>query len=158
MPNLCVSPAARNGSRAIPVAAILSLLLPSNSHEPSLSCMCASQTRPRATAASEMSLPPPAFKRAFLVAGPRPRNPGAMSLTWVRRERRVNASIEAGEAGRQRLRGNRIRLVVEAWRVFGHLGGHVDLGLSFCICDRIKVGVQAELVLDKVVLIVGRFF
>ena len=36
VPNLCVSPAARKGRRAIPVAATFwSLLDPSNSHDPS---------------------------------------------------------------------------------------------------------------------------
>src|SRR5438128_6786731 len=68
VPNLCVSPAARKGKSAKPVAATLSLLEPSNSHEPSLSCFLASQARPRATAASERGLPPRSRRSLSFVA------------------------------------------------------------------------------------------
>src|SRR6516165_9357714 len=53
VPNLCVSPAARKGKRAMPTAATLSFEEPSNSQLPSLSCLRASHARPRATAASD---------------------------------------------------------------------------------------------------------
>src|SRR5437868_9448234 len=62
LPNLWVSPAARNGSSARPVEAVLSLDEPSNSQEPSLSCLRASHASPRATAASDSGFPPPAFR------------------------------------------------------------------------------------------------
>src|SRR3954467_9331481 len=68
LPNLWVSPAARNGRRASPVEAVLSLLDPSNSQDPSFSCLRASQASPRATAASDSVLPPPAFRSLSLVA------------------------------------------------------------------------------------------
>src|SRR5205085_10269231 len=68
VPNLCVSPAARKGNRAMPVAATLSLLEPSNSQDPSLSCFLASQARPRPTAASESGLPPRSRRSLSFVA------------------------------------------------------------------------------------------
>src|SRR4051812_31049251 len=79
VPNLCVSPAARKGSSARPTAATLSLLDPSNSHEPSLSCLRASQASPRATAASDSALPPPDFSSLSLVAPLRPFMPGTVN-------------------------------------------------------------------------------
>ena len=51
----------------MPVAAILSVDDPSNSHEPSFSCLRASQASPRATAASDSLLPPPALSSLSLV-------------------------------------------------------------------------------------------
>ncbi len=57
---LWVSPAARNGRSARPVAAARSSLLPwSNSHPPSFFCCRASHASPSPTARSLSSLPPP---------------------------------------------------------------------------------------------------
>ncbi len=72
---LWVWPAARNGSSAIPVAAMVSVrLIPSYTHAPFCRCCLASQTSPRATAASDRPLPPLSATSLLRVAAPRPRN------------------------------------------------------------------------------------